>query len=149
MSILGTKAVVQIGIVVRDINRTATKFAEFFGVDVPEITMTNTPDKTHIRYRGEATQARAKLAFFKMQDNFTIELIEPDENPSTWREFLETKGEGIHHIGFVIKDMQGKVAKLQEIGMPVVQKGEYTGGRYAYIDSTEDLKTIIELLEND
>jgi methylmalonyl-CoA/ethylmalonyl-CoA epimerase len=33
--------------------------------------------------------------------------------------------------------------------MPLLQKGEYTGGRYAYIDTLRDLKVIIELLEND
>jgi pimeloyl-CoA synthetase len=33
--------------------------------------------------------------------------------------------------------------------MPLLQKGEYTGGRYAYIDASRDLKVIIELLEND
>jgi methylmalonyl-CoA/ethylmalonyl-CoA epimerase len=33
--------------------------------------------------------------------------------------------------------------------MPLIQKGEYTGGRYAYIDTKEKLKVLIELLEND
>jgi len=33
--------------------------------------------------------------------------------------------------------------------MPLVQKGEYTGGRYAYIDSNSCLKVMLELLEND
>ncbi|MDK2902281.1 MAG: methylmalonyl-CoA/ethylmalonyl-CoA epimerase [Clostridiales bacterium] len=147
--ILGTTAVAQIGIIVNDIERTAKKFADFFGMEVPEITLTDTYDKTSAQYKGQPTEARSKLAFLHMSNSIDIELIEPDDQPSTWREFLNTHGEGIHHIAFVIKDMQGKVNKLAEIGMPLVQKGEYTGGRYAYIDSTADLKVMIELLEND
>jgi methylmalonyl-CoA/ethylmalonyl-CoA epimerase len=45
--------------------------------------------------------------------------------------------------------MTGKITKLHELGMNLVQKGEYAGGRYAYIDSTMDLKVMLELLEND
>ena len=78
-----------------------------------------------------------------------IELIEPDENPSTWREFLDTNGEGVHHIAFVIKDMAGKIRKLADMGLPLIQRGEYTGGRYAYIESNDKLKVMLELLEND
>ena len=33
--------------------------------------------------------------------------------------------------------------------MKLLQRGEYTGGRYAYIDCVDQLKTIVELLEND
>jgi 4-hydroxyphenylpyruvate dioxygenase-like putative hemolysin len=78
-----------------------------------------------------------------------IELIEPDSEPSTWREFLDTKGEGVHHIAFVVDGMKRRVEDLEAHGHPLQQRGEYTGGRYAYIDTTRTLKTIMELLEND
>ncbi|OGD24120.1 MAG: hypothetical protein A2Y69_08870 [Candidatus Aminicenantes bacterium RBG_13_59_9] len=45
--------------------------------------------------------------------NITLELIEPDRNPSTWREFLDAKGEGIHHVAFEIKGMDEKTALLE------------------------------------
>ncbi len=78
-----------------------------------------------------------------------LELIEPDDHPSTWKEFLDKHGEGIHHIALNVKGMKETVAYLENNGMPLVQKGEYTGGRYAYIDSSDKLGMIIELLEND
>jgi 4-hydroxyphenylpyruvate dioxygenase-like putative hemolysin len=62
---------------------------------------------------------------------------------------LDKNGEGVHHIAFVVKGMKEVVMKLEQNGMPLVQKGEYTGGRYAYIDSKEPLKVLLELLEND
>ncbi|WPX08647.1 VOC family protein [Anaerocellum danielii] len=147
-NILGTDVVVQIGIIVRDIEKTVKDFAEFFGVEVPKIIETEEYDKTHTEYRKKPTNARAKLAFFRNFKNIEIELIEPDENPSTWREFLETHGEGIHHIGVFVKNMDEKIENLKKEGIEVVQKGDYTGGRYAYMDSYNKLKFILELLEN-
>jgi len=148
-SILGTRVVTQIGILVKDIEKACQDYAEFLGVENPGYTITDTIDKTQAEYRGEPCYARAKLAFFNVGDNLVIELIEPDENPSTWREDLDKNGEGFHHIAFVIDGMKEKVMLLEKNGMPLVQKGEYTGGRYAYIDAREKLKVMIELLEND
>jgi catechol 2,3-dioxygenase-like lactoylglutathione lyase family enzyme len=147
--LLGTQTVAQIGIIVKNIQETAKQYAEFLGVDVPEIVITDEYDKAHTEYMGKPSPARAKLAFFRTPGAVEIELIEPDEHPSTWREFLETHGEGVHHIAFFIKDTQGKVLRLEQNGMALVQKGDYTGGRYAYIDSTKALKVMTELLEND
>jgi hypothetical protein len=147
--ILGTSVVTQVGILVHDIEKTAQAYADFLGVEKPTIIVTDELDKTRARYRGAPTRARAKLAFFKVGPTLDIELIQPDEEPSTWREDLDRKGEGVHHIAFVIKGMKERVADLQENGMPLVQSGEYTGGRYAYVDANKDLKVLIELLEND
>ena len=38
---------------------------------------------------------------------------------------------------------------LAEKGMPLVQRGDYSGGQYAYIDSAAQLAVILELLQND
>jgi hypothetical protein len=145
---VGSTTVAQIGIVVRDVARTAKEFAEAFGIPVPEAKWTAGSEAAQTQYRGAPTAARAKLAFMRF-GSLDIELIEPDTEPSTWREFLDTRGEGVHHIAFVIEGMKGRVVELGAKGFSLVQKGEYTGGRYAYIDTTRALKTIVELLEND
>lgn len=139
---------VQVGVVVRDIEKTARNFTKIFAVDMPHISLTDTRDKALTEYKGQPTEARAKLAFIDM-GGMQLELIEPDDHPSTWKEFLDKHGEGIHHIALNVKGMKETVAYLENNGMPLVQKGEYTGGRYAYIDSSDKLGMIIELLEND
>ncbi len=142
------RIVAQIGIIVRDVEKSAEVFARFFGIDVPSWSWTDGPEKSKSLYRGKPTAARAKLAFLKL-GNLDIELIEPDGHPSTWREFLDSRGEGVHHIAFVIKGMKDRTHTLESMGYPLVQKGEYTGGRYAYFDTVPGLKTVLELLEND
>jgi hypothetical protein len=45
--------------------------------------------------------------------------------------------------------MQEKLANLPENGIPLVQRGDYAGGHYAYVGSVAQLGVILELLEND
>lgn len=148
-NILGTSTVTQIGILVRDIEKSAQVFADFLGVTQPQIVTTDGAERSKAHYRGNPTKARAKLAFFKAGPGLEIELIQPDGEPSTWREDLDRRGEGVHHIAFQVRGMKEKVAALEEEGMTLLQAGEYTGGRYAYVDSTKEMKVIVELLEND
>lgn len=147
-SILGTNVVVQVGIVVNDIEAASSAWADFFGVEKPQWRLTDEPEKTHIQYRGAPGKARAKLAFFDA-GAINIELIEPNSEPSTWREHLDTYGEGVHHIAFIVKGMKEKIIALENKNFNLIQKGEYKGGRYAYMDTLKDLKVILELLEND
>lgn len=146
--VLGTNVIAQIGILVHDIEVVSQAYADFFKVEKPQWNWTNAVELAQTEYRGSSTVARAKLAFFDM-GSLQLELIEPDEHPSTWREHLNEHGEGPHHIAFMIDGMKDKVALMETKNMPLVQKGEYTGGRYAYMDTFKELKIMLELLEND
>ena len=142
----GTK-LVQIAIVVKNIEKTAAKYAKFFGVPVPGIHETDGVDKTHAVYKGKPLQARAKLAFFKME-TLSIELIQPVGGPSTWKDHLDQKGEGVHHIAFMVPDTIAQEQALAAEGCATVQKGDYTGGRYSYVDTEKPLKVVLEFLQN-
>ena len=146
--VLGTTTVTQVGVIVADIETKAKAWADLLGVPVPEIQMTGTVDEAEIKYEGEPTPARAKLAFFHL-GQVDLELIEPVDSPSTWRDQLDQHGDSLHHIAFVINGMKKIVAKLDAKGIPLIQSGEYTGGRYAYMDGVAELGAVLELLEND
>src|SRR5258706_1108660 len=145
---LGNNIVTQVGIIVRDIEVKARAWSEILGLPMPNIIVTDTVDKTQAEYSGEPTNARAKLAFFHM-GQLDVELIEPIDGPSTWKDQLDQHGNSIHHIAFEIKGMKEKTAYLDSKGVPLLQRGEYTGGRYAYLDGVAKLGVILELLEND
>ena len=144
---IGSNVVCQVGLVVRDVERSLAACSQVFGLPEPEVIVTDGQETAHTRYRGEPTDARAKLAFFNM-GQVSLELIEPIGGPSTWQEFLDEKGEGVHHIAFFVKDTDQVVASLEGNGIAVVQQGDYTGGRYTYVDSAPALGVILELLEN-
>lgn len=145
---LGTNTVVQVGIIVRDIEAKARAWAEILGLPMPEIKITAPTEIAHTEYGGEPTPARAKLAFLHM-GQVDVELIEPVGEPSTWKDQLTQHGDSLHHIAFRIKGMPDKLAYLDAKGVPLLQRGDYTGGRYAYVDGGAQLGCVLELLEND
>ena len=146
--VLGNKVITQIGILVNDIDTVSQAYADFFGVEKPQARLTDAVETAQTEFNGQRSEARAKLAFFDM-GSLQLELIEPDQHPSTWRNYLNEHGEGPHHIAFVIEGMKEKIELLGSKGFPLQQKGEFTGGRYAYIDTFPALKVLVELLEID
>jgi methylmalonyl-CoA/ethylmalonyl-CoA epimerase len=148
MEHINSHTLCQVGMIVKDIDKSSKVIADFFGVPVPSAGWTDPVEKAETKYLGKPTQARAKLAFIEM-GQVTLELIQPDEHPSTWREFLDLHGEGVHHIAFVIKGMKENIAAAEAKGAPLAQTGEYPGGRYAYLNSFDKLGVILELLEHD
>jgi len=149
--VLGTNLVTQIALIVRDIETTKKKFAEFFGVEPPPHFDGGKYEVTGATYMGNpAPKANAFLAFFPVGDNLTLELIQPNGEKSTWQDFLDEHGEGLHHIAFGVKGMDDKIKTCEGLGMICTQRGKYgdASGEYAYLDATKDLKCFIELLEN-
>ncbi len=150
--IIGTNLLAQVGFIVRDIEATKKKFAEFFGVAVPGNVDSGDYEITKTEYKGNpAPYAGCVMAFFDVGEGIRIELIQPNGEPSTWREFLDEHGEGVHHLAFRVKGMQKSIEVCKDFGMTLDQRGEYnTGkGRYAYMNASDSLKVILELLEND
>lgn len=149
--LLNTNILTQVGFIVKDINVTKKKFAEFFGVEVPNNIDGGKYEVTGTTYMDEpAPDANCLMAFFNLGNGVQIELIQPNGVKSTWQDYLDNHGEGIHHIAFGIKDMDGKLKVCEDFGMKCVQRGKYgnAAGEYAYLDASGDLKCLIELLEN-
>ena len=147
-STLGTTTVTQVAIVTSDIEAKARAWAALLGVPVPDIRETGPEAETQIRYEGQPTPARAKLAFFKL-GQVSLELIEPIGRPSTWGDQLDQHGDSLHHIAFNVEGMGETLVMLAEKGIPLVQRGEFKGGRYAYVDGVAELGATLELLEHD
>lgn len=148
--VVGTNLIAQVGFIVRDVEASKRKWAAFLGVEVPETQPIGDYAVTKTTYRGEpAPDAYCWMAFFDVGPGIQLELIQPNEEHSTWRDYLEEHGEGMHHIAFQVKDSAGKVASAEKAGLKLVQHGIYGdgSGEYNYLDAPE-LKCIVELLES-
>lgn len=146
---LGTDRIMQVGIIVRDIDQTVRRFAEVLGIEPYSRQETLGYDVTQTVYNGQPSDARAKLAFFNT-GQVHIELIEPDEQPSVWRDYLDRHGEGAQHIAMVVPNTQRATDYLAGFGITVAQQGLYSdrSGMYTYMDTDAQLGTTLELLEN-
>ena len=145
MSLLKGLNVTQIALVVDDVDKYLAAYAKVFGIEPPPHIVTDGQDKTGASYRGNKTEARAKLGFIHLP-NITIELIEPIGEPSVWKDHLDRHGPSVHHIAFDVAD---KTAVTDDLGMDLVQQGDFTGGSYAYLDAFSKIGVDIELLQMD
>ena len=71
-----------------------------------------------------------KIAGFSV-NGVRFEFIEPLDGESPWKDFLEEKGEGVHHIGFGVANVQLAREALEAKGGTWVQ--DYMGFA-AYVD---------------
>lgn len=144
MAPLEGKNLCQIALVVKDIEATAREYAKLFGVKVPKITEIGLPKQAHTQFRGETTTTRAKLAVFNL-GQVVLELTEADDEPSSWKTFLEEHGQGVHHIGFITEDREKAIGYFTENDMPIRHYGEYPGGNYTFMDSEKKLGVLVNL----
>lgn len=141
----------QIGFVVEDIEEAISRYAMIFGLDPVPANPCGAYEVTKTKVFGEpAPKAASLLAFFNLSNGVQLELIQPNHEPSVWRDHLDKYGEGIHHIAFFVDSIDETAAQCLELGMVLEQEGFYGdgSGRYAYLDAYDLLKCRIELLEN-
>ena len=62
---------------------------------------------------------RPKIAHAKLLESLLVELIQP-EGMSVWSEFLETHGEGLHHIAYNVSNWHEMVSKLEAHGARMI-----------------------------
>jgi methylmalonyl-CoA/ethylmalonyl-CoA epimerase len=133
----------QIGVVVEDLDRAVAFFESTFGLGpfrVQELEAPNVWD------RGQEKRIKARLGFAAL-GQVELELIHIVEGDSVHLEFLREHGEGLHHLGFRVKDFQAKLEQARAMGFKVLQTGPF-GRLYAYLDTRQTGGIIFELIED-
>jgi hypothetical protein len=121
-----------VAVVVKDLEHTVKRLEElgigpFFIPEAPE-------GAEGLLYRGKPLESDYRALVARL-GNMQIEVIQPDEKPNPWKEFLDTRGEGIHHIGFQVNDVEGEVSRLTGSGAEVPFIGKINGKTgAAYVD---------------
>lgn len=64
----------------------------------------------------EVKDQKVFTAFAQIDQNAHIELLQPTSDESTIHKFIETKGEGIHHLCFKVPDVKKKMEELVSKG---------------------------------
>lgn len=143
---LGSATLAQVAIVVHNIDEALRRWADVLGQPVPTVIIVQPGDTVNMTFRGQPSNAQAKLAFFNL-GQVQLELIEPMGGASTWQEALDQHGESVHHLAFWVEGMQRSVDFLKAQDIPMMQRGDMGEGQYAYFDAQEKLGVALELLE--
>jgi catechol 2,3-dioxygenase-like lactoylglutathione lyase family enzyme len=120
-----------IAVVVRDMD-TAVKRLESLGIGPFEVA--TLPPGAEMFFHDKPLDAELK-EFKAVIGDIKLELFEPGKGESPHKEFLDSRGEGIHHIGFYVDDIDEVVAKLTKQGAREIFAGKMQGRLgAAYLD---------------
>ena len=89
----------------------------------------------HPIYRGAPSRADVAIAM-AFAGHMQIELIQPnDTHPSVYKETIDARGYGFHHLGRASEDIEGEIAALEGRGYALAfRAGVPTGGDVAYME---------------
>jgi hypothetical protein len=87
-------------------------------------------------YRGQPSTADITLAM-GFAGHMLIELIQPlDNNPSVYKETIDRRGYGFHHVGIACTDVYADSLKYQKRGYAEAFRASVpTGGEVIYLDN--------------
>lgn len=95
--------VFQVCVVVKDLEKSVAQYWDIFGIGPWQIHTFGPPDLFDTTLRGEPEAYSMKIAAARV-GNMQWELIQPLDGRSSYREFLDEKGEGLHHVAVVVDD---------------------------------------------
>jgi methylmalonyl-CoA epimerase len=78
-----------------------------------------------------------------------IELVQPDDDTTGAAKFLESKGEGFHHVCFEVPDIQAALDRLAEDGLQLIDRTARKGaeGPVAFVHPKSCHGVLVELIE--
>jgi len=139
------KQIDQIGILTSNIERTVKFYEEILGIS--PFFIIDRKDQEAI-YKGEKIQFSTKTATARFGPiQIEINEIYKGETPHT--DWIRRRGEGFHHFGCYVDDIESELKKVEKIGIKSIFTGEVTGLglKFAYLDTESMFGYIYELLE--
>jgi hypothetical protein len=138
-----------IGWVVRDCATAQEELSARLGAG-PFLSMGDESRFDQALVHGKPTPFALKIAFGAL-GGVLLELLEPLDDRSPHAEFLSERGEGLHHLAFLVTDFDEQLAAIREADPETNLLIDGTGPgnpvRWAYLDGGKARSTVIELLE--
>jgi methylmalonyl-CoA/ethylmalonyl-CoA epimerase len=141
--------IAQVGIVVRDLDRGVQAYRDLIGLSSWAVYTYGPGFVRDLTYLGRPRDYAMRIAL--SGSGPMVELVEPLEGPSIYHDWLEEHGEGLHHVGVEVSSIERAMEAAAAAGFGVLQSGRGYGvdgdGGFAYLDTYDRLRIIVELLE--
>jgi catechol 2,3-dioxygenase-like lactoylglutathione lyase family enzyme len=120
-------------IVVHDVEKTKSYY-ESMGIG-PWTEYPPLVEYTKLNVMDEKAFFACRFIYTKIGD-LQLQLVQPGEGRTIYREFLEQKGEGVFHIGFEVADIEAADEQLTGNGLKILASGRRDDGSgFAYLDT--------------
>ncbi len=107
-----------IGIAVKNLDKSIAQYERNFGFTL------------HSRETIETSNV--ELAFLSLP-NTLIELLTPTSTASSIHKFLETRGEGLHHVCYEVEDIRAELARMKSLGHRLIDETPRPGAHHSEI----------------
>jgi methylmalonyl-CoA/ethylmalonyl-CoA epimerase len=124
-----------VAIAVFDLEAAITWYAEVFGATV--------------EHREDVVSDGVADALLRVADSY-IQLLTPTRDDSPVAKFLNTRGEGLHHVAYRVADCEAALAKVKASGNRVIDNVPRPGSRnttVAFVHPKSSFGTLIELVQ--
>ena len=138
----------QIAFVVADLDRAIRAFDARLGAG-PWRGWLFGPQGRGREYRGRPAEWTLRLALNSGSPQY--ELVEPLQGPSIHADWLAERGEGFHHVGYVVESLLRTTEEMEAAGHPAIARihsfGAAGDGAAAYFDTADTLGFLVEAVE--
>ena len=124
-----------VAIAVRDLEAAIVYYRDTYGCEV--------------EHREVVERDGVEEALLKVADSY-IQLLTPTRPDSPVAKYLESKGEGMHHVGYRVADCAAALAAVKEQGHRVIDEAPRPGSRgttVAFVHPKTAFGTLIELVQ--
>jgi methylmalonyl-CoA/ethylmalonyl-CoA epimerase len=123
-----------VAIVVKSIDTSLAFYRDILGLDLETIT--------------DIPSDKVRIAFLAIGES-KVELVEPTDDTTGVARFLESKGEGFHHVCFEVANLAETLLRLEIDGIELIDTAPRRGaeGPVAFIHPRSGHGVLVELIE--
>jgi catechol 2,3-dioxygenase-like lactoylglutathione lyase family enzyme len=140
----------QVCIVVKDLDEAMKRYTDLLGVGPFLVYTVDTDEVPGVTRDGKPTSYAVRVGITKLGSG-VLELFQSLRGETIWKEFFDRHGEGLHHLGFYVKDFDAALATFTGQGFKITVDGPIVGkertGRFTYFDTQDRMGTTLELLD--
>ncbi len=131
------KKIDHLGIAVKSIEEAAKFYTDVLGLSVDHVEV--------------VAEQKVRTAMIMVGES-RVELLEPTDPTSTVAKFLETRGEGIHHVAYGVENVVEALAHAKASGARLIDETPRTGAggaQIAFIHPKSSFGVLVELCQRD
>ena len=131
---LGIRKIHHVAVIVRDMEASLGLYRDKMGLDVDAVM--------------DMSYDHVIIGFLPVGE-VKIELVQPTDNATGSARFLESKGEGFHHVCFEVPDIQAALDSLVAMGLTLIDSAPRKGGEgpVAFVHPKSCHGVLVELIE--
>lgn len=131
----------RVALVVGNVQKTVENYWDILGIGPWDIHDMRPPMLTNLIYHSKPAKFGMKVAIAKLGTT-ELALIEPMSGESIYSDFMAEHGEGLHHIEFLVDNVDETTQVMSKEGFPPLMSGRVGDGAFAYYDTADAFKTI-------